>query len=194
MKKGFTLVEVLTVVLIIAVLTAVAMPQYRRVVERSYATEAVSMLRSLYDSSERLAAEFGARSYPELLEEYDYDHHSVGLEHLDIIPQWDSLQGNDFRCKQTTGFAMVCPSVDPKWIYILYGDGPNGNEMTDNGNFVIAIRAEGKYAGAQLIFDRRDENISCVPSQEDTEDRVCTAYNLDIKNDVPRISKRIFMD
>ncbi len=43
-KKGFTLIEVLVVVLIIGVLAAVALPSYRKVVEKSKATQAVSIL------------------------------------------------------------------------------------------------------------------------------------------------------
>ena len=56
-KKGFTLVEVLTVVIIVGVLSSLALPQYRRVVERARATEAIAELKTLYDASERLAVD-----------------------------------------------------------------------------------------------------------------------------------------
>ena len=48
--QGFTLVEVLTVVVIIAVLTTLALPMYTRTVERSRATEAMSAIKALNDS------------------------------------------------------------------------------------------------------------------------------------------------
>ncbi len=49
-KKGFTLTEILTVVVIIGVLTSIALPQYARSVERSRATEAMSVIKALNDS------------------------------------------------------------------------------------------------------------------------------------------------
>lgn len=57
MKKGFTLIEILAVVLIMAVLTAVAMPQYRKSVERARAAEALQMLPVIYDARDRLMTE-----------------------------------------------------------------------------------------------------------------------------------------
>ena len=55
-KLGFTLMELLAVVLIIATLTSVALPKYRRTVERASSTEALVNLRSLYDSAKRYHA------------------------------------------------------------------------------------------------------------------------------------------
>ena len=49
-KQGFTLVEVLTTVLIIGILTSIALPQYMRSVERARATEAMSSIKALNDS------------------------------------------------------------------------------------------------------------------------------------------------
>ncbi|WP_428897747.1 prepilin-type N-terminal cleavage/methylation domain-containing protein [Parelusimicrobium proximum] len=53
MKKGFTLIELLVVVLIIAILAAVALPQYTKAVEKSRATEAFVLGKSLSDAVER---------------------------------------------------------------------------------------------------------------------------------------------
>ena len=55
-KLGFTLTELLAVVLIIGILTAVGLPQYRRSVSRAEAMEALVNLRTIFDSAKRYKA------------------------------------------------------------------------------------------------------------------------------------------
>ena len=57
MRNGFTLMEVLAVVLIVAVLTAVGMPQYRKSLERAKVAEARQLLPAIHAACERFAVE-----------------------------------------------------------------------------------------------------------------------------------------
>lgn len=62
-RAGFTLLEVLVVVLILGILTSIALPNYRRSLERTRVAETQSLLRAIYDSRERGAMERNYDSY-----------------------------------------------------------------------------------------------------------------------------------
>ena len=65
-KKGFTLMELLTVVLILGILTSIALPQYARSLERARATEAMAGIKALNDAVYAYAAaRTGANACPQ---------------------------------------------------------------------------------------------------------------------------------
>lgn len=161
MKKGFTLVELLAVVLIVAILSGVALPQYRKVVEKGYAAEAQSMLRTIYDSSERLAGEFGYRSYEELVNykgQTNYSFPRMDMFDSSNLPTGCSLDSS----KRTLKCARF--SYTPLTFY-------NGTA------YVAAEKNTTPYKGTIFFFDRATQEIFCHEASAGAE--ACDVYGLD---------------
>ena len=70
-SRAFTLIELLVVVLIIGILAAVAVPQYQQAVEKSRATEALSILKTIATANRTYYLTHG--TYPTNIEELDIE-------------------------------------------------------------------------------------------------------------------------
>jgi prepilin-type N-terminal cleavage/methylation domain-containing protein len=73
MVKGFTLLELLMVVIIIAILASIALPQYLRVSERSRASEALTVLAAIRSGEMRFKAFDPAQKYTATLTQLDVE-------------------------------------------------------------------------------------------------------------------------
>ena len=76
-RGGFTLLELLMVVIIIAILASIALPQYLRVSERSRASEALTILAAVRSSELRYKAFSPTQVYTTVLGELDVDMPAV---------------------------------------------------------------------------------------------------------------------
>ena len=161
MKKGFTLIELLAVVLIVAILSGVALPQYRKVVEKARVSEAQAMMRTIYDSSERLAGEFGFRSYEALGNnkgQTNYSFPRVGMFYASNLPSGCFLVGSN-RTLQCSRFS---------YTLLAYEGGKA---------YVKAEKRTNPYAGTELFFSRDDQQIYCKEATSGAE--ACDVFGLD---------------
>lgn len=164
MKKGFTLVELLSVLLIVAILTAVGAPQYRKVIEKARVSEAQVMLRTIYDSSERMAQEFGYNSYEELLAQKGEKGYS--FERFDMFDRDNLPAGCELRDvgQRDARNLLVCK----RFAYRASVQG------------YVAAKKLGKYEDTYILFDRQTNELWCQPSPRTPD--ACEVFGLDEKD------------
>ncbi len=123
--SAFTLIELLVVVLIIGILAAIAVPQYQNAVEKSRATQALTLLKSIVQAQDAYYMVNG-----------DY---ASRFDELSIDMPWT---GNTRFV--TTSAADSKSNAD--WVV--------GIQKSNNNNYmnVYLARISGKYKGAGFIW------------------------------------------
>jgi len=118
-KQAFTLIELLVVVLIIGILAAVALPQYKIAVEKSRAVQAAVMVKAIAEAQE--AYFLANNTYAETLEELDIE---IPGESFDYGGTSRKKQGLfDFTAKCTSNWTGCIAASDryedTKQLYYL---------------------------------------------------------------------------
>ena len=153
--KGFTLIEMLTVVVIVSILTGIVVPQYRRAIQRAKVTQAISMLRVINDSADRLANEFGYKTFDGLYAD-PYDGSNATFQHLDMFNE-DTIEGCTFA-----GPKMTCDDFE----YNLHS----------GAGFTSATKRSNPYAGVEIRLSRGDSpRLTCVANNT----AGCSVYSFD---------------
>lgn len=135
MKKGFSLLELLVVILIIGILAAVMLPQYNRVVEKANAAEALPLLKALWQSEQNYY----------LL----HDIYATKFKDLDVDIPWT---GN---VKYRDSSVMRDTISNDKWSLQIYQEDGYGTAL-------VLGRISGRYKGAGFGIDCSPSmKISC---------------------------------
>ena len=126
-NRAFTLIELLVVVLIIGVLSAIALPQYEKAIEKAKATQAQVVLKSL---SQTVQAYYLANGeYPTKFDELDVDMSSwTGSTKIHVWNITNTKSNND-------------------WSLQIWSGNPGKNIM------IMALRTAGAYKGAGFVID-----------------------------------------
>ena len=151
-KKGFTLIEMLVVVLIIGILAGIALPQYTNAVEKSKASEALIILKSLRDHQALCFTQYG----------YDIDENSI---------QCFGYHDSD---KNILAYANILEiKADPECEdNVCYAT----NDFVYNADFwsIYAVRRGGKYlletsADPDSYISGAYNRIICYNNPSDTK-------------------------
>ena len=148
-NKGFTLIELLVVVLIIGILAGTALPQYTKAVEKSRATEAVTLVSNIAKAEAVYA--LGTNSF------------TNDLNSLDV--QVPSINATDSSKSETKNFDVQVVAVNPLQV-VATRKGTNNvysivGAMPLNGNLQIWCKAGAGYAAASALGSNTEAAKTC---------------------------------
>ena len=167
-KRGFTLVEILIVLVILAILTAVAIPTYKKVINRSRVSDGMHVLDMLAEAQEKYFIEHG--------------HYASGLSLLNVpirslqphVYGPDYIFTKNFRYEQkqnTTCIEAVAQNSGNYKLVKNYGSNAkvvciNGEEVEDCQEFATA---SGVVVSNDLgaVCPVMEGSTSCNQSQAD---------------------------
>lgn len=133
-KRGFTLIELLVVVLIIGILAAVAVPQYQKAVEKSRATQALTLLKSTWQAAQSYYLSQG--TWP------------TNFNQLSVELPWTGTQ------KWHNSDCVTDTKSNGDWAAQICKDGNRINLWVG--------RISGPYTGAGFGIDSTIKDIQCI--------------------------------
>ena len=138
LRSGFTLIELLVVVLIIGILAAVAMPQYQKAVEKSRATQALTLLKSVVQAQEayKMANGAYASSFDDLSVDVPWTGNAI----------WNTSSGIESRSNADWSF-QITPSGD---LYVGRIAG-----FYKGGGFVFFVATRLDYPAGEILCAER---------------------------------------
>ena len=156
-NKGFTLVEILTAVIIVTILTVMAVPLYEKTIERSHLAEARTIMNRLQEA--KLAAMDNMDCA-----EYEYGifstTHCPHMEHLGVV-----------FMDEKTGQAATGRSFETKYFkYSLAG------EQNTFRNGICAKRLKGDYANTIFAYHQEGNTVEFKCKNQDGCLDCCESY------------------
>ncbi len=129
MKKGFTLMELIIVVVIIGILAMVGLPQFFRVAERGRSAEAVAALGALRSAQLRFAAETNATATAANQLDMDVPGLTAGAPALKFFT-----------------ITMPAAGINPNTNQdAVVGTATRNNTSNSYGAYVLNIQADGDF-------------------------------------------------
>ena len=77
---GFSLLELVIVVAVLAVLLTIAVPSYQRYIQRAHRAEAIRMMLAIAECQERVRAQTGFYDTSRCLDAFDSESHELRIE------------------------------------------------------------------------------------------------------------------
>lgn len=146
MKQGFTLVELLVVVLIIGILAAIALPQYESAVEKARLTEALVNMKAIGDAAQR------------------YDQANPG----ESINTFSQIADVDLKGGSISENHIFTTKL---FKYTLVG----GPVKETGGGRVLAVRMDGNVNLYEIVLNFNGTDADCAASFPEYEP-LCTFF------------------
>ena len=154
-KKGFTLVELLVVVLIIGILAAIAVPQYQKAVLKANIHRGIPLVESLYQAQQAYYLTHG--------------NYAVDIDDLDVsIPKDSSCIKSltkDFSCVYDCDYGRIYNKPTGS---VQFQNKPNRNKVSLGDMAYVRQLENTDYleAGHRYCYAKTDNNIAKEVCQE----------------------------